>query len=85
MTATYTYAFRLSFLAAVNQSARPRSPTKLGRRPFAVQRSRPAASMIVGPQLVGDFPLLEAILRQPGVGAADRALDMIRRAREIIG
>lgn len=41
--------------------------------------------MIVGPQLVGDFPLLETVLRQPGVGAADRTLNVIRRSREIIG
>src|SRR5437899_9605192 len=82
MTATYTYARRLPFPAADNQSACLRCRTALLLQ--CNEAGRAAALVVVGPQLVRDFPLLEAVLRQPRIGREDGAVDMVGCAREIV-
>jgi hypothetical protein len=54
---------------------------------FAVQRkARPGlGSMRVRAHLVGNPVFLQAVPGEPGVGALDRALDMIGGSREVIG
>ena len=82
MTASYTWTCRLPFPAADNQSTC--APGRSGVLLQCNEAGR-AALMVVGPQFMRDFPLRKAVPCQPSVGAADGAVDMVGRAREIVG
>src|SRR6476661_1916686 len=61
------------------REARPMTPTLL-----LTMRVWPAYSVAVRAHLVRYPTLFQTALRQPGVGAADSAFDMIGRAREVV-
>jgi len=48
-------------------------------------RVRHRRSVAVQPHLVRNLALLQAVLRQPGVGGENGAVDMIGSSREIVG